>query len=461
MSLSSALHAAMSRVGGLAILAALSLLPVVPAHAQQTVAPASLHVESSPTGAIVEIDGKRHGVTPLGLASLRPGKHLIKIGKKGYFDEFKTVELRPADRQTLTTKLMPVTGLVLVKSDPDGVDLQLNGIDRGKTPLLMTDLVPGDYRMTLNKPGYISKTVSMGVVDRVPLQLSYSLTSDFATLDVTSTPSGAEVMLSGIDKGRTPCRIERVATGDSTIQLALQGYAPYSETIRLSAGESQQLKATLKPIASKLRIVSIPPKARVYVDDQFRGSAPVQLDGLAPGSFRIRAELPGFDTTFRTVSVGLAQDTIEEFRLTANTGTIKLTTEPAGVDVILDGKPVGTTQAQINETDRISEPLTIDGVAAGTHTLKFVGKGLFEKVIKAAVTRNQTFTSHVALDRRFIPNYEIRTSSQSYRGVYISQTPSGGIKMELSPGITKSFTRSEIISGQPLRSEVPPAGASD
>lgn len=431
------------------------------ASAQQPVAQASLRIESSPEGAVVQIDGERQGTTPLGLSTIRPGKHLVTLSKQGYLDDCQTVELRPAGRGTVSATLIPVTGLVLVKSDPDGVDVKLNGIDRGKTPLLMTDLIPGDYRLALSKPGYIAKTVAFGVRDRVPQQLSYVLTSDYATLEVSSTPSGAAVMLSGIDKGTTPCRLERVQTGNSEIQLELEGYAPYSETIRMAAGETQQLRATLKAIPSALTLVSIPAKARFYVNDQFRGNAPVELKRLDPGTYRVRAELPGFDAVFRSVTVGLAQTVTEEFRLAANTGTIKLTSEPSGVDVILDGKSVGTTEAPSDQTDRISEPLTIEGVAGGMHTLKFVAKGYFDAVAKAAVVRNETFTTHVTLKRRFIPNYEIRTAAQSYRGVYVSQTPAGGIKLELSPGITKTFTRGEIISGKPLRSESPPPGGSN
>jgi len=457
MSLSTTIYAlATQRAARMAVLALLGTATIFSAQAQQPVAPASLRVESSPEGATVHIDGKRRGQTPLGLDKIRPGKHLVAISKQGHIDYLQTVELRPAERGTVTATLVPVTGLVLVKSDPDGVDVKLNGIDRGKTPLLMTDLAPGDYRLALSKPGYISKTVAMAVRDRVPQQLSYSLTSDYATLNVTSEPSGAAVMLSGIDKGVTPCRIERVPTGDSTIQVSLTGYAPYSETVRMAAGETQQLRATLKPIPATLKVVSIPPAARIYVNDQFRGKAPVDLERLTPGAYRIRAELPGFDPTFRSVTVGLAQNSIEEFRLTANTGSVKLTTEPAGVDIILDGKTVGTTVAQASETDRISEPLTIDGIASGTHVLKFVAKGHFDKEIKAVIARDQTFTTHVTLARRFIPDYEVKTASQSYRGVYLGQTPGGGIKMELSPGITKTFKRSEIMSGRPIRSEAPP-----
>ena len=65
---------------------------------------------------------------------------------------------------------------------------------------------------------------------------------------------------------------------------------------------------------ASLRVVSIPEKARVYVKDEFRGVTPLNLPNLQPGSYRVRVELPGFETDARTIELPRGGAKTEEFR---------------------------------------------------------------------------------------------------------------------------------------------------
>ena len=122
----------------------------------------------------------------------------------------------------------------------------------------------------------------------------------------------------------TPLTVDRIPEGEATLEMTLEGCEPYKQTVKLAAGEAQELRAVLKPIPAELKVVSIPPGARIYIDTQFRGEAPVTAKDLAPGSYRVRAELVAHEPVARTVELTRAQKLVEEFRLESNSGLFQL-----------------------------------------------------------------------------------------------------------------------------------------
>jgi len=417
--------------------------------------PCQVRVVTSPERAAITFDGEHKGASPLYIRTAKPGAHILSATLQDYKNYRKTLKLAPGERTTVDIRLEPVLGLVLVHSDPSEADVQVGGVDRGQTPLLITDLPIGKYRLRFSKPGYISKEIELTIPSRVPQKLNAQLTSDFAALVLDSLPSGATVNLNGVERGKTPCSIDRVPTGDSTLEISSPGYHVYREKLKLSAGETQDLVATLKAIPSKMKVVSVPPGARIYVDNQFKGEAPVELTNLEPKSYRIRAEMTAYEMMLRTVTLVRGSDVVEEFRLQRNCGVFELTTQPAGVSVFIDAKKAGVTEAKPNQTDRVSELFVVDLLPVGTHEVTLTKKGFFVGELTIEVERDQTVAQHYALKRRFIPNYEIRTATEIYSGVFVEKDPKGNVKLELRPGIFKTVPRKEIRSGRPLREETP------
>ncbi len=421
-------------------------------------APARLHLASDPPGATITVDGKACGVAPLSLTTLSAGKHLVLVEKRNYDTIRKSITLRSDEQISCEFQLHPTLGLILVHSTPAGADIEINGAHRGVTPTLIADLPLGTYRAQFSKPGYIPKEIELKTKGRSPVKYDVKLTSDSASLTLDSDPPNATVTINGVAHGTTPCSVARIASGDATLSLELEGFEPYSESLRLSAGESQTVTAVLKPIPSDLTIVSIPPGARVYVDNQFRGKAPVTLESLQPKTYRIRAELAAHDMMLRNVDIVRAKDVVEEFRLQRNAGDLKITTEPAGVDILLDGKRVGitaagTTAAGTQNTDQISEPLAVNLIPSGAHVITLTKVGFYTAKHKLDIVRDQSQTRHFKLKRRFIRNYEVKTASEVYRGVLIEIDAQRNVKLETHPGIFKTIPRQDILSGKPLRKD--------
>ncbi len=408
-----------------------------------------IYITTSPTGAKVFIDGLDKGRAPVTITLPDNRRHILDIKMKGYENIRQTIE-NISGRKSLDFVLKKITGLAIIKTVPPGVNVKIDNIDRGTTPLLITDLPLGTYNVHLSAPGFLERNMELVLSDRIPVELKTALTPDTAMITVKSEPAGAEVTINGAVKGTTPCDIPRVPQGMYELSVKLNGYAEYHQKLRLRAGKSENIDVNLDPLPAVLRITTTP-AADVYLNGRFKGVAPVRIKDLKPGEYTVRVQKKGYDTIEQTVNLNRGDDIVRNFNLIPNTGALEVTTEPSNVKIYVDDKWLGLTVANTNEADTVSDILTIPGISAGTHEIKFMAKGYFTKKITINIERDKTAIRHIKLKRRFIPDCEVRTKTDVYRGILVMVDPEGNIKMEVHPGVMRVIDAADVVSRKPLR----------
>lgn len=402
-----------------------------------------LEVTSSPNGATVWVDHVNRGVTPLNLPDLPAGAHLLRVTSSGYQDSFATVSLTPGAVRRVSCSLERETGLLLLITEPAGCEVAENGISLGTSPLFVNSLPSGEHRLTISSPGYQTKEVDLKLDGRTPLRKEVSLLSDSGTLNLTSDPAGAEVLVNGIARGKNPCKLDRIPGGETTLELRASGFQSHSRSLSLAAGEVQSAHITLRPLPGTLRVVSIPDHARVYMDNQFKGTAPCDLLKIQPGKYRIRVELPGHDPLVRDVTVAKGASATEEFRLQGNTGRIEVMTAPPSAMILLDGKKRGLTLSRNSKNRSVSDPFSLDDVLEGEHTIELVRKGFKSVKKKITIVRGKTLPIQVKLVREFIPDYEVTTTRSYYTGVLEFKNEEG-IRLEVREGISQTIPMKDV-----------------
>ncbi len=406
-----------------------------------------VQIDVEPADAIVLFNRVHQGPAPAMLSNVPAGEHLVVAQRRGYREKRRTIRLQPGQDLRLSLEMEPLTGLVLVHSSPEGADIEINGAHQGQTPALITDLVFGKYRVELSKQGHRSRQVELAIEDRTPKKIDVDLISDTARLQIASEPAGATVHINGLNRGQTPLEVDDIPEGETRVQVHLDGYHPYDETLRLSAGDRRHLNISLPPVPSTLTVVSVPPGARIYVDDEYRGEAPVTLEELEPKSYRVRAELPDHAILARTVRVPRAAEITEEFRLQANVGSLQIVTRPPGVSVIIDGNVAGQTRG----AGDTSEPLIIEDVPMGERNVLLRARGRHEKRFTVQIERGRTTEVRHELERQFTPDYEVRMRTGAVlRGELDKIEADGTISLEIAPGVFRTFRRAEIRSHRAL-----------
>jgi hypothetical protein len=191
----------------------------------------------------------------------------------------------------------------------------------------------------------------------------------YGTLSVTSSPSGARVMVDGVFVGYTPQRYG-TSSGDHTVSVELEGYDDFESTVSVTAGQTVAVRA---PLSAQQRLGQVgfesnPSGAQVYVDDQLIGTTPTGTVELAEGTHQARFVLPGFDDTTLNFTVSAGSYQLVSGELRSQQGTLELTGNVGGALVFIDGQRVGTIPSG-------SGRLTFDDLAPGTHEITVTAPG--------------------------------------------------------------------------------------
>lgn len=167
---------------------------------------------------------------------------------------------------------------MLIRSSPAG-EVQVNGVVRGQTPVVLRDLPFGVYAVTITRPGFqpVQEQISLGASQPVA-SLSVDLRREgsgpapapepaapvrepsttapepTAPADarptggifVTSTPSQARIFIDGQAYGNTPAGIPGLSPGAHTVRVEAPGYRPWEGRVAVLAGTRVRVQATLQ-----------------------------------------------------------------------------------------------------------------------------------------------------------------------------------------------------------------------
>jgi hypothetical protein len=412
-----------------------------------------LQVTSDPPKATVLIDRQVRGETPLIIPNLPVGPHLVAVQKQGYADAIHSIELQNQDSLPIEFKLERSCALLLLQSSPPDAEITIEGVSRGRTPLLLSTLPFGTYRIRIVAPGFQPKEIEVQLPDRTPVRQMIDLLSNSAKLTVETDVSNATVRINGLECGPAPATVDRIPEGDCTVELRAEGYRPLTHKLKLAAGETQKISLPMTPIPASLTVVSLPDKARVYVNNELRGKTPLDLTDLSPGTYRVRVEMDGYEPNARDVEMSRGARKTEEFRMVSNAGRIELISEPAGATVFLDERKLGETKAKTDSATSISEVFAIDPVQTGEHEVRVVRKQHADFRQKVIIEQGKTTSVQARLVRRFVPDrLVVTTRGVEYRGMVESEN-STQIRLETAPGIWKVIQAGDVKYQRNIRED--------
>jgi hypothetical protein len=138
-------------------------------------------------------------------------------------------------------------GSLVVSSEPAGVEWVLTDAfgttHSGRTPTKVDRVAAGSANLVFRRPGWKEETVQVRVTARKEANTSFSFRA--GGVEITSKPSGAEVLLNGAKVGRTPLTLSDLPTGQKSIELRLEGHQTRSEKITVTAGETARSEFAL------------------------------------------------------------------------------------------------------------------------------------------------------------------------------------------------------------------------
>jgi hypothetical protein len=160
----------------------------------------------------------------------------------------------------------PRTGQIVVTSSPSRASVTVNGVWSGRTPLTLTDRPFGTYVVRVVEPGFETELQKLQLSSKAPtktmtvtLRPNPAATREKPTakppagvttgeIFVDSRPQGARVFIDGKLQGLTPLRLANQAAGSYVVRLELADHQPWTDTTRVTAGDTARVTGSLDRI---------------------------------------------------------------------------------------------------------------------------------------------------------------------------------------------------------------------
>ena len=136
---------------------------------------ASITINSIPDGAKVIINGEEKGVTPFVMDNVEPGSYQILVIKDGYVPYKEGFSIVKGDYVKRDLALTKANTFLMIKSDPTGAKVYINGEYKGATPYSEANLTPGEYSLRVVKDGYLEYSTEIEVIEGKTTVYSYPL----------------------------------------------------------------------------------------------------------------------------------------------------------------------------------------------------------------------------------------------------------------------------------------------
>lgn len=141
--------------------------------------------------------------------------------------------------------------------------------------------------------------------------------STTGSLNISSSPQGAEISLDGVDQGAaTPYIITAITTGTHNVKLSLSGYQDWTGTVTILAGQTTFIIPTLiTAAAGTLDIISCPANVNPSLDGSVSISVTVQA--LNDNVLNYLQIVAGSYTDSKLVILGINETTTVVFMIPA------------------------------------------------------------------------------------------------------------------------------------------------
>ncbi len=346
-----------------------------------------------PSDAQVQIDGKTYEVSDQKPVSLTPGKHQVKILKRGYRPVEQTIDV---DKDHVVFKfelqemdLVPVT----INSRPAGAQIYLDGMQRGVTSKAM-NLFPGTYELKLTLNGYVPLNRKIEVKENAPNVFDFNLTKNAGYLQLDVQPPDATLTING--KIYQPTGTIELLPGTYHLTLSKSGYLDITDQVEIKVGQRLKRTYRLQKNSGTLILTIQPATARVLINKEDYGTKR-QIE-LAPGLYRLEIQAEGYKGISENINIVRGQTLRRNYVLKQKVGKLNFAVSPANARVILkrNGQTVKEWQGAAY----------LKNLPVGEYQLQVTAKGFASRIEPVFIRENHLANMDVTLKKGLTISYK-------------------------------------------------------
>jgi len=249
----------------------------------------TLIMTTNPPGAKLFVDGVERGVTPLTIP-LKPGTHALEL-RGDVPPRLMPISMTAGAQMSQYIELprtAAVFGQLQVRTEPSGARVSVDGVARGTSPVMVTDLTPGEHAVALESDrGSVKQIVLVeaGVTGSLMVPLSTPEGAPVSGWIAVTAPTDVQIFENHHLIGTSQSDRLMVSSGRHDIEIVNEtlGYRT-ARTVQVAPGKVTPIRIDYPKGTIALNAV---PWAEVWVDGDKVGETPIGNLSLVIGPHEI------------------------------------------------------------------------------------------------------------------------------------------------------------------------------
>ena len=300
------------------------------------------------------------------LAQLREGAQLLVSAKDGSSNvlaldvsglqkrEKRTYEIVV---QRLGEDIRPVSlkqQYVAIRVEPKSSIVTFDGELLPVTDGTTSKLVPfGTYDYRVECANYHVQTGKVTVDDPDnTVWLNVSLKPNYGWIDVMgSSAEGGSVYIDNQLVGTAPYKSKEIKSGQHNVKVLKPHFNAFDQMVEVKDGQRTLVTPTLSANYARVKFL-VGKNAEIWINGEMYGRGVVE-DTFSAGMYNVETYLDGCRPQSQMLSITQEmKDTIITLATPQLiTGTLRITSTPIGAEILIDGKPSGTTPVRISKIE--------------------------------------------------------------------------------------------------------------
>lgn len=232
------------------------------------------------------------------------------------------------------------SGILKIHTNVEGAEVYLDGTLIGTAPLTRY-VSAGEHLVRIVADNYDPYVRKIDVGTDRTVDLEAALSPGQGTVEFTGPP-GAVLWIGEEEQGYLPIRLQDLSTGVIQWRVDAPKYEPATGELSFVTGKNYMVDVKLASSAGVVIATTDPPGAVVRIDGAERGTTPVTLSGITPGSHSVEISLDGYASVIRSFDNSDGERAELDLELTSRGGTVVIDTGDADGKVYFNGALVGS-----------------------------------------------------------------------------------------------------------------------
>lgn len=253
-----------------------------------------------------------------------------------------------------------------LQTNPPGAKVTRDGEHvLGDTPFRLVN-IPADERFELTVRArnfqVVRETYSLSAGEEKNVQIN--LEPLYGSIEVSSSPPGAQVLLDKKLIGTTPLHYDKVLPDTAhTLTIAMEGFEEFTVPLRLGAEESRVFNKALEEANRNFLITSTPPGAQIFLNGTQYGITPRQFKNFEINrDYLLVLRLGGYRDYLHRIRLNSGSTRQMAVRLEPadrRIGSLYLDTEPQGAAITMNGKRLSQNTPALFERLRTDQVYSV------------------------------------------------------------------------------------------------------